>query len=183
MVNSQLSKHLKRTFWIKYRNWKHKRILGQCGDNVYIEPEVHIMRYPKKVQLGDNMVLKSGARICPCNENASISIGSSTTIGYHTYIFASKQVTIGDNCLIAPFVYIVDSDHNIERSQNINKQGNSTAAITIGNDVWIATGAKILKGVTIGDGAVIAAGAVVKEDVLPYEIVGGIPGKKISVRK
>ena len=91
MVNSQLSKHLKRTFWIKYRNWKHKRILGQCGDNVYIEPEVHIMRYPKKVQLGDNMVLKSGARICPCNENASISIGSSTTIGYHTYIFASKH--------------------------------------------------------------------------------------------
>lgn len=54
--------------------------------------------------------------------------------------------------------------------------------VVIGNDVWIGTGAILLEGVTIGDGAVIAAGAVVTADVSPYEIVGGVPAKRIKMR-
>ncbi len=52
----------------------------------------------------------------------------------------------------------------------------------IGNDVWIAAGASILRGVTIGDGAVIGAGAVVTKDVEPYSIVAGVAAKKIGQR-
>ena len=140
------------------------------------------MRYPKNISLGANMVLKSGARICACNERAVVSIGENTPFGYHSYLFASERIEIGSNCLIAPFVYLVDSDHTIARDQLINKQPNQTAAIEIGDDVWIGTGAKILKGVRIGTGAVIAAGALVKDDVEAYAIVGGIPAKKISER-
>jgi acetyltransferase-like isoleucine patch superfamily enzyme len=49
--------------------------------------------------------------------------------------------------------------------------------------VWLATGAKILKGVTIEQGGVVAAGAVLSSDVAPYQIFGGIPATKISERK
>ena len=52
----------------------------------------------------------------------------------------------------------------------------------IGNDVWIGFGAFIKSGVNIGDGAVIGAGAVVVKDVLPFEIVGGNPAKRIRFR-
>lgn len=141
------------------------------------------MRYPQNISLGDNMVIKSGARICACNEKAIVSIGKNTTFGYHSYLFASEKIEIGEDCLIAPFVYIVDSDHSIAKDQKINAQPNLTAPVKIGNDVWIGTGAKILKGVTIGDGAVIASGALVKDDVGNYEIAGGVPAKKISERK
>ena len=89
---------------------------------------------------------------------------------------------IGDDCLIAPFVYIVDSDHGIGRAKKINEQPNETAPVRIGNDVWIGAGAKILKGVTLGEGAVIAAGALVKEDVAPYRIAGGIPARILGER-
>ena len=85
--------------------------------------------------------------------------------------------------MIAPFVYIVDSNHEIAKGKLINQQVNKTAPIEIGNDVWISTGAKILKGIKIGNGAVIAAGAVVTQDVSPYSIYGGIPAKKIGERK
>lgn len=54
--------------------------------------------------------------------------------------------------------------------------------IAVGNDVWIGLEAVILLGVTIGDGAIIGARAVVKKDVPPYTIVGGVPAKMIRRR-
>ncbi len=182
MGNQQLRKHLKPTLASRYRYWRESRRLGACGEGIHFEKDVHLMRYPQNISLGANMVVKSGARICACNENATVSIGENTTFGYHSYLFASERIEIGNNCLIAPFVYLVDSDHTIARDQLINKQPNQTAPIEIGDDVWIGTGAKILKGVRIGTGAVIAAGALVKDNVAAYAIVGGIPAKKISER-
>jgi acetyltransferase-like isoleucine patch superfamily enzyme len=161
----------------------NKYRLAYLGRNVFIEENVKLMRYPRNISINDNIIIKEGARICACNDKAKISIGINTTVGYHTFIFASSKISIGADCMIAPFVYVVDSDHGIDRSQKMNEQPNQTAPIIIGNDVWIGTGAKILKGVTVGDGAVIAAGAVVKDNVEPYAIVGGIPAKKISERK
>lgn len=46
--------------------------------------------------------------------------------------------------------------------------------VIIGNDVWIGANAIIFEGVSIGDGAVIAAGSIVRKDVPPYAVVGGI---------
>jgi acetyltransferase-like isoleucine patch superfamily enzyme len=85
--------------------------------------------------------------------------------------------------MIAPFVYIVDSNHNTQRNQLMNLQRNLTKPITIGQDVWIGAQSVILPGVTIGDGAVIASGAVVNKNVSPYTIVGGVPAHLISERK
>jgi acetyltransferase-like isoleucine patch superfamily enzyme len=156
--------------------------LGSLGENVYLDANVQLMRFPQNISLADNIIIKEGARVCSCNETALIRIGKNTTVGYHTFIFASEKIEIGDDCLIAPFVYIVDSNHGAKKGTNINKQGNETAPIKIGNDVWLGTGSKILRGVTIGDGAIIAAGAIVKDDVPPNMVVGGIPAKIISER-
>ena len=52
----------------------------------------------------------------------------------------------------------------------------------LGNDVWIASGADIKRGITIGDGAIVGAGAMVTKDVPPYAIVGGVPAKVIRYR-
>lgn len=182
MEKSQLRKHLKVTTAVRWRRFLAKRRLGAFGMNNFIYSNVKFERFPSNISLSSNLVIKEGARICACNESAIISIGNGTTVGHHTFIYASEKISIGDNCLIAPFVYLVDSDHNIARETRINQQGNTTAPINIGNDVWISTGVKILKGVSIGDGAVIAAGSVVKSDIEPFAIYGGIPAKKIGER-
>lgn len=54
--------------------------------------------------------------------------------------------------------------------------------VTIGHDVWIGHGAVIMPGIIIGNGAVIGANAVVTKNVGAYEIVGGVPAKKIRMR-
>ena len=182
-MSSQLRKHLKESWRHKLRRTIQRNRIGFLGKGVFIDKNVELQRYPKNISIDDHAVLKEGARLCACNAEARITVGKNTTVGFHTFIFSSEKISIGDNCLIAPFVYIVDSDHVAAKGSLINSQGNITASVTIGSDVWIGTGAKILKGTTIEDGAVIAAGAVVSGHVGSNEIFGGIPAKKISERK
>jgi len=162
-----------------YYRWK----VGKCGEGTSFDSVVHLMRYPKNIKLSKNVYIKGGARICPCNERAEVSIGENTTVGYNTNIFASEGISIGDNCMIAPNVYIVDSDHGTERVYLMNEQENIAEKIEVGSDVWLATGVVILKGSRIADGCVVAANSVVKGTLEPYGIYAGIPAKKIGERK
>lgn len=52
----------------------------------------------------------------------------------------------------------------------------------IGNDVWIAYDALVMRGVTIGDGAIIAARSVVTANVPSYAMVGGNPAQLVRQR-
>ncbi len=180
---SQLRKHIKYSFKNKCRSLIQSFRLKKLGKSVFIDRNVRLLRFPKMISIDDEVVLKEGVRICACNDEATISIGKRTTVGYHTFIFCSESIEIGDDCLIAPFVYIVDSDHRIKKFEKINRQENITVPIKIGQDVWIASNVTILKGVTIGDGAIIAANSVVNKDIPSFEIWGGIPAKKISERE
>ena len=179
---SQLRKYLKFTWFNRFRYFIEKRRLGSLGKGVFIDKNVEFMRFPINIRISDEVVIKEGARICACNEGATINIGKRTTIGYHTFIFSSQKIEIGDDCLIAPFVYVVDSNHQIEKGIKINLQPNVTDPIKIGNDVWIASNVTILKGVVIGDGAIIASNSVVNKSIPENEIWGGSPAKKIGER-
>ena len=50
----------------------------------------------------------------------------------------------------------------------------------IGERVYIGAHAHIYADVTIGDGATIGAGAVITEDIAPYCLVLGNPGRIIQ---
>ena len=53
----------------------------------------------------------------------------------------------------------------------------------IEDDVWIGHNATVTAAVRyIGRGAAIAAGAVVTHDVAPYEVVAGVPAKRLRMR-
>jgi len=149
---------------------------------VHIGRNVYIGRYINRISVADNVILKDGCHLCTCNSESKIILGKNTTIGFHTLIYASVSIRIGSNCSIAPFVYIVDSNHEVKRNKLINEQPNITSPIEISSDVWIGAGAVILSGVKIGEGAVIGANSVVSCDVPDYEIWAGVPARKIKNR-
>lgn len=60
---------------------------------------------------------------------------------------------------------------------------NATDCPTIGNDVKICSGAKVLGNINIGDNAIIGANAVVVKDVPANAVVGGVPAKIIKYRE
>jgi chloramphenicol O-acetyltransferase type B len=69
-----------------------------------------------------------------------------------------------------------------EAGRGIGGHPKSKGNVVIGNDVWIATEAFIMSGVTIGDGAVIGARAVVTKDVPAYAVVAGNPSRIVKFR-
>ena len=90
-----------------------------------------------------------------------------------------KELIIEDNVAISQRVTLVlNIDPGPSPLQKIYKTGQSKIHIKKG--AWIGAGAIILSPVTIGEYSVVAAGAVVRKDVLPYTIVGGVPAKKIK---
>ena len=53
---------------------------------------------------------------------------------------------------------------------------------TLGNDIYVGAGAKIIGAITVGDGARIGANAVVVDDVPAHATVVGIPARVVRVR-
>lgn len=182
-IESGVRKYARYTALHAVRRWWITRKIGNIGKGVFVESGVRLLRHPEKVYLGDYVMLKENARLCPTNPNASISIGEWTTLGAYGFIFAASSIEIGANCLIAPFCYFVDSDHGIARDLPIRQQPMKVAPIRIGNDVWLGTGVVVTKGVTIHDGAVIGAGSVVTKDVPPYAVMAGNPVQLIRYRE
>ena len=69
------------------------------------------------------------------------------------------------------------SSHPLSRSRGGSPA--KTAAVVIGEHVWLAANVTILKGVHIGARSVIAAGSVVTSDIPEDCLAGGIPAKVI----
>lgn len=181
--NEQLRRNLPNKIILSINNLFHRIRGADISMKTIIFKGAELLRYPKNIKIGSDSIIKSGAHICPCNESAQISVGRRTTIGFYTFLYASNKIIIGNDCMIAPFVYIVDSNHNSEINIKMNMQENISKPIVVGDDVWIGTKAVILSGVTIGNGAIISAGSVVNKDVEPNSIVGGVPAKLIDYRK
>jgi acetyltransferase-like isoleucine patch superfamily enzyme len=114
---------------------------------------------------------------------ASIVIGDDTGIS-GAVICAARSVKIGKRVLIGANVIIVDTDFHPLAPQGRYRAPipapSETDEVTIGDDVFIGTGALILKGVRIGDGAVVGAGSIVTRDVPPRQIVAGNPARVIG---
>lgn len=113
----------------------------------------------------------------------NISIGHNSGIGKNCFLNDASTIAIGNNVLMGPDVMIFTTNHLTSKNSLIRIQGYEFGEVYIGNDVWIGARVIILPNVTVGEGAVIGAGAVVTKDVEPYTIVGGVPAKKIGIRK
>ena len=107
-----------------------------------------------------------------------LEIGKYSHINRGCLIDARGGLRIGDNVSISHNVSIVTGGHDHQSPIFAGK----FQPIFIDDYVWIGVGAIVLQGVHIGKGSVVCAGAVVTKDVGDYEIVAGVPAKKVGER-
>jgi len=103
-----------------------------------------------------------------------IEIHPGATIGRRFFIDHGMGVVIGETTEIGDDVLVYQ---NVTLGGTGNERGKRHP--TIGNNVVIGTGAKVLGGITIGDNARIGAGSVVVKPVPDNSTVVGIPGRVV----
>ncbi|CAK8715298.1 Transferase hexapeptide repeat [Candidatus Electrothrix laxa] len=115
---------------------------------------------------------------CEIRSPEKISVGDHTIIGNDCLLDGRSGLIICNNVNISSGVWIWTLHHDIY-SPHFSTTG---AKVIIHDRAWLCSRSTILPGVTIGEGAVVASNATVTKDVLPFNIVAGVPAKKIGER-
>ena len=125
------------------------------------------------------MISQSAARKTGIEIHPGATIGRRLVIDHGTGIVIGETTEIGDDVLIYQGVTLGGTGKDTGKRHP-----------TIGNNVMISAGAKVLGPFKIGDNSRVAAGAVVLEEVPPNSTVVGVParvvrqdGKKVSCNK
>lgn len=127
------------------------------------------------MRIGPGTVIYHG---CEVRAPRAVRIGAHTSIGDHAILDGRGGLTIGDSVNFSTGVWVWTAEHDV----NAVDFAYTSAPVVIEDYAWVSCRAVILPGVTVGKGAVVAAGAVVTKSVAPYDIVGGVPAKKIGER-
>lgn len=165
-----------------------------CGENLSIAPSLVHMGL-NNVSIGNNF--RAGERLklrtFDCWEGSAytpeIAIGNNVNIETDCHISAINRVSIGDNVLIASFVYISDHSHGDVNAMDgwidapLRRPLFSKGSVVIEDDVWLGEKVTVMPGVHIGRGAVIGANSVVTKDIPAYAIAVGSPARVIKMLK
>lgn len=145
------------------------------------------------IQIGDRVVLCSDSRFTALGVNhpvvlrtlrkgAEIFIDKDTGISGGS-ICSAVSVRIGNECMFGANVTIADTDfHAIKpdkRRFNNNQDDIAFSPVIIGDNVFIGTGAIVLKGVAIGNNTVIGGSSVVIKSIAENLIAAGNPARTI----
>jgi acetyltransferase-like isoleucine patch superfamily enzyme len=179
-------------------------LLESVGKNVVFGQGV-VLRHPGKIRLGDdvtvddlvlldakgttnrgitigNGVFLGRGTILSCKDG-DITLGDHVNIGFNSEIFSGSSVTVGRHGLFAAYTYLVGGGHEFEATERaVLEQPRTSKGITLGDNVWLGAGAKVLDGVRIGSNVVVGAGAVVTEDLPDGVVAAGLPARVIRKR-
>lgn len=143
--------------------------------NIKWNPERVIIHHGELVNIYDSSV-GDGTSIATFVEIGGATIGKNCKIGTQSYI--CPGTIIEDDVFVAHGARFC----NIKLPRANISQKDKLKGATVKRGATIGAGAVILPGITIGEEAVVAAGAVVVYDVLPGDVVGGVPARKIADR-
>ncbi|MCM1567458.1 MAG: hypothetical protein NC238_16240 [Dehalobacter sp.] len=111
----------------------------------------------------------------PVEIATGVQIGLGARIGPGICVHHCGDVIIGHRCVIGKYFTINNGVTLISKGPK-----DKWSFPTIGDRVYVASGAKIMGGVKIGNNVVIGANAVVVKDTPSNVIVGGIPAQVIG---
>ena len=112
-------------------------------------------------------------------KNAVCTLGSDFHCNKNCLISCDKEINIGDDALLGWDVIIRDSDGHSVYEKGEKKV--SEKPVHIGNHVWIAARADILKGVVIEDHSIVACKSCVSSAFHEsHVLIAGVPARIVK---
>ena len=160
-----------------FQRWKESRFSNEAVGFL-----VAIGGQKGKDRLAIHEYLKSHGLIPLVAKHPTAFIADSVEIGEGSQLLANSSVAveskIGRECIINTAA-IVDHESQIDDGVHICPGAHLPGCVRIGACSTIGTGAVILPRIVIGEGVVVGAGSVVIENVAPYSVIVGNPGRVI----
>lgn len=100
-------------------------------------------------------------------------------IGDDVDVYCVAPVTIGSRSTVSQYCYLCSATHDFERPHHPLV----TAAITLGDNVWLAADVFVGPGVTVGDGTVVGARSSVFGDLPRWVVAVGSPARAVRERR
>jgi acetyltransferase-like isoleucine patch superfamily enzyme len=156
------------------RAWLHLLRLVHFYNYSHVRPR-RSMTVDPTVGLSPTVSLRAGERI---------EIGARTQVGERCRLWAGARarIIIGQDCLLAPEVFVTVVNYGTHGGALIRDQDWSEDDVVIGDDVWLGHGVIVLPGVTIGDGVVVGAGSIVTRSLPAGCIAIGSPARVVARR-
>ncbi len=151
----------------------------RLGRNVSLMPWVDLkVREQGRIELGDDVVLDTCARLVAAREGAVI-LGDRVQIAMSTIVNAGDLVVFGRDSGIAAHGNVIASEHRLDGRCAFMESGYIRKPVLVGEGVWIAAGCMLRPGARIGDRTVIGAHSVVEGDIPAGAIAMGQPARLI----
>jgi acetyltransferase-like isoleucine patch superfamily enzyme len=180
----------------KLRRWRTRRQerearawqaqLGSVGSGAVVRLPMDALSNPQSITIGRNFYSREHLRLEAVRSGADaepgkVVIGDDVHLEGYCSISAAQEIRIGDSVLFGANVAVRDHDHGTS-APNVHRlrQPLVSAPVQIGDFVWVAQNAVILKGVTLGDHAVVGANAVVTRSFPAWATVAGVPARQIG---
>ncbi len=173
-----------RSFWrMFYHQPLFRSRCEKCGKQLYIDNTGQGLPFLEgnlKMHIGNNVFLYDRITLAglTVGDNPTLTIGDNTVIGMPVAIMVGKEISIGNNCLIACSLIADNPGHNLDYKRRFRKLHKILIGkVKIGNYVMTAHRSMIVGNLTIGDGAIIGVNCVVTKDVPPFCMVEGNPAR------
>jgi acetyltransferase-like isoleucine patch superfamily enzyme len=113
----------------------------------------------------------------------SVQMGDHCSLNPFAIVYGYGGTFLGSGVRIAAHTVIIPTNHVYGSTKPLHKAEVTGVGISIGDDVWIGAGARILDGVVIGDGSVVGAGAVVTRSIPAGCIATGVPARTRTIER
>lgn len=111
-------------------------------------------------------------------------IGDNCDIGWGSTIAVGRLISIGNNVRLAANVQLAGYPGHpldaVARARGEPETDDQVGDIILEDDVWLATGTTVLRGVRIGRGTIVGAGSVVTKDLPSFALAAGVPARVIT---
>lgn len=167
--------------WLRKR-WvllRHPHAEISFGRHSYLGPGFSLhMRDGGTFRCGDGVEFRRGFR-AEIGPEGRVEIGSGSVMTYDVLIQCSTSIEIGEQCLIAATVLIVDGSHRFrDHTRPVLAQGYDYRPIRIGDGAAVMSKSTVIA--DVGERAFVGANSVVSRPIAAHSLAVGAPAEAIE---